>query len=236
MQADTWRTLRTRVNFLALRLHRGQRRGARAREAAPAAARAPQYLDGGDATKRWALVAACLLGAAALPGCAGYYYGEKYGPTLGTTVDAMLRSDLVEASYRATDALLKTVALDPTQPVVVTTLVNVERPSESSRLGRIVAEQIAGRMVQHGVLVTEMTLRDASVVPRDQGELLLPRPLRDAVRTQGAQTAVVGSYAVSARQLYISLKLIGPPGNAVLAAHDYAVPMDEDVRAMLAAP
>lgn len=180
-------------------------------------------------------MAACLLGAAALPGCAGYYYGEKYGPTLGTTVDAMLRSDLVEASYRATDALLKTVALDPTQPVVVTTLVNVERPSESSRLGRIVAEQIAGRMVQHGVLVTEMTLRDASVVPRDQGELLRPHPLREAVRTQGARTAVVGTYAVSARQLYISLKLIGPPGNAVLAAHDYVVPLDEDVRALLAA-
>ncbi len=185
--------------------------------------------------KRWALMAACLLSAAALPGCAGYYYGEKYGPTLGTAVDAMLRGDLVETSYRATDALLKTVVLDPAQPVVVGTLVNVDRPSESSRLGRIVAGQIAGRMVQRGVLVTEMALRDAPAVPRDQGELLLPRVLRDAFRTQGAKAAVVGTYAVSARQLYVSLKLIGPPGDAVLAAHDYAVPMDEDVRALLAA-
>ncbi len=185
--------------------------------------------------QRSMLVAACLLGAATLPGCAGYYYGEKYGPTLGTTMDAMLRSDLVETSYRATDALLKTVTLDPTQPVVVAMLVNVDRPSDSSRLGRIVAEQIAGRMVQRGVLVTEMTSRDAPVLPRDQGELLLPRALREAVRTQGAQAAVVGTYAVSARQLYVSLKLIGPPGNAVLAAHDYVVPLDEDVRALLAA-
>ncbi|MBU4424773.1 MULTISPECIES: FlgO family outer membrane protein [unclassified Acidovorax] len=185
--------------------------------------------------QRWMFVAACLLGAAALPGCAGYYYGEKYGPTLGTTVDAMRHGNLVEASYRATDALLKTAALDPAQPVVVATLVNVDRPSESSRLGRIVAEQIAGRMVQRGVLVTRMALRDAPAAPRDQGELLLPRALREVVRTQGAQAAVAGTYAVSARQLYISLKLISPPGNAVLAAHDYAVPLDEDVRALLAA-
>jgi len=231
MQAETWRSLRARMNFLTLGLDRERRRGAPSRSAAPAAARAALYLHGGGAMQRSMLVAACLLGAATLPGCAGYYYGEKYGPTLGTTVDAMLRSDLVETSYRATDALLKTVALDPAQPVVVATLMNVDRPSESSRLGRIVAEQIAGRMVQRGVLVTEMASLDAPVVPRDQGELLLPQ----AVRTQGAQAAVMGTYAVSARQLYVSLKLIGPPGNAVLAAHDYVVPMDEDVRALLAA-
>lgn len=235
MQADTWRSMRTRVNFLALGLHQGRRRDAPSGEAAPAAARAARYLHGGDAMKRCVLLAACLLGAAALPGCAGYYYGEKYGPTLGTTVDAMLRGNLVEASYRATDALLQTVVLDPAQPVVVATLVNVDRPSGSSRLGRIVAEQIAGRMVQRGVLVAEMTLRDAPVVPRDQGEPLPSRALREAVRAQGAQAVVVGTYAVSARQLYISLKLIGAPGHAVLAAHDYAVPIDEDVRALLAA-
>jgi len=227
--------MRTRVNFLALGFRRERRPRVPSREAAPAAARAALFLHGGEAMQRWTLVAACLLGAAALPGCAGYYYGEKYGPTLGTTVDAMLRSDLVETSYRATDALLKTVALDPAQPVVVATLVNVDRPSESSRLGRIVAEQIAGRMVQRGVLVTEMTSREAPVVPRDQGDVLLPRALREALRTQGAQAAVVGAYAVSARQLYVSLKLIGAPGNAVLAAHDYAVPLDEDLRALLAA-
>lgn len=180
--------------------------------------------------KRGMLVAACLLGAAALSGCAGYYYGEKYGPTLGT----MLRPNLVEASYRATDALLQAVALDPAQPVLVATLVNVDRLSESSRLGRIVAEQIAGRMVQRGLRVTELKLRETLAMRRDQGELLLSRELREVGQAHGAQAVVVGTYAVSARQLYISLKLVNPLGNAVVAAHDYAVPMDDDVRSLLA--
>lgn len=176
------------------------------------------------------LLAACLLGAAALPGCAGYYYGEKYGATLETLV----RSDMVQASYRATDALLQSVALDPRQPVLVATLVNVDRLSESSRLGRIVSEQIAGRMVQRGVRVTELKMRETLAMQRDQGELLLSRELREVGQAQDAQAVVVGTYAVSARQVYVSLKLVHPQGNAVVAAHDYVLPMDDDVRALLA--
>ena len=45
----------------------------------------------------------------------------------------------------------------------------------------------------------------------------------------------MGTYAVSARQVYVSLKLVLPEGNAVVAAHNYAVPLDDDVRSLLAA-
>jgi len=198
-----------------------------AAEAAPG-----RYL--GDTTKRWVWVAACVLGAAALPGCAGYYYGEKYGPTFGTTVDAMLRSNLVEDSHRATDALLQKWALDPQQPVLVTTLVNVDQRSEPSQLGLIVAEQIAGRLVQRGLRVTALKWHEPlAVQQRHPGELLLPREWHEVARADDAQAVVVGTYAVSARQLYISLKLVSPAGNAVVAAHDYVVPMDDDVRVLL---
>jgi hypothetical protein len=44
----------------------------------------------------------------------------------------------------------------------------------------------------------------------------------------------VGTYAVSTSVVYISLKLVNPVGNTVVAAHNYAVPMDENVRALLA--
>jgi TolB-like protein len=181
--------------------------------------------------KRRQVLTAGLLALATLPGCAGYYYGEKYGPTLGSA----LRGDLVDASYRATDALLQTVALDPSHPVLVATLVNVDRLAESSRLGRAVAEQIAGRLVQRGIRVTEPKLRETLAMRPDQGELLLSRELRDVSQAHDAQAVVVGTYAVSARQVYISLKLVHPQGNLVVAAHDYALPLDDDVRALLMA-
>ena len=66
-----------------------------------------------------------------------------------------------------------------------------------------------------------------------QGELLLSREAREVSQAQNAQAVVVGTYAVSATVLYISLKLVSPVGNTVLAAHNYALPVDDNVRALL---
>ena len=132
------------------------------------------------------------------------------------------------------DALLANAPLDAQHPVMVATLVHVDRLSESSRLGRIFSEQIAGRMVQRGVRVVELKLRDSVALQRDQGELLLSREVREVSQSHDAQAVVVGTYAASASALYISLKLVTPVGNTVVAAHNYAVPMDENVRVLLA--
>ncbi len=177
-------------------------------------------------TGLWLAAAVATLG---LQGCAsvvnGYYYGDR---SVGFS-----RVDLIEVNERATDALLLNAPLDASQPVLVATLVNVDRLAESSRLGRMFAEQIAGRMVQRGLRVTEVKLRENLVLHRDQGELLLSREVREVSQAQNAQAVVVGTYAVSASALYITLKLVNPVGNTVVAAHNYAVPVDENVRALL---
>lgn len=177
------------------------------------------------------LTALLLAATTALTGCAGYYYGDAYGPTLGS----MVRGNLVDSSHSAADRLLQDTSMDPRQPLLVATLVNVDRLGESSRFGRIVSEQITGRMAQRGVRVVELKLRDSVVMHREQGELLLSRELREVSQAHQAQAVVVGTYAVSARQVYVSLKLVLPEGNAVVAAHNYAVPLDDDVRSLLAA-
>ena len=168
--------------------------------------------------------AAALIG---LTGRSSFYYGDKPGATWFPT-------DLIETNHRAVDALLANAPLDAQHPVMVATLVQVDRLSESSRLGRIFSEQIAGRMVQRGVRVVELKLRDSVALQRDQGELLLSREVREVSQSHDAQAVVVGTYAASASALYISLKLVTPVGNTVVAAHNYAVPMDENVRVLLA--
>lgn len=178
---------------------------------------------------------ACWTGAAlaiaGLQGCEtvspmhSYYYGDRPGAA---------RSNLIEVNERAADALLQTVPLDASKPVLVATLVQVDRLSESSRLGRMFSEQIAARLVQRGLRVTEVKLRDSLLLARDQGELLLSREVREVSQAQDAQAVVVGTYAVSSTVVYINLKLVNPVGNTVVAAHNYAVPMDENVRVLLA--
>lgn len=167
------------------------------------------------------------LGAGLLQGCSSFYYGEKPGAVWFPT-------NLIEANHRAADALLLNAPLDGQHPIMVATLVNVDRLTESSRLGRIFSEQIAGRLVQRGLKVVELKLRDSVALQRDQGELLLSREVREVSQSHDAQAVVVGTYAASATALYISLKLVTPTGNAVVAAHDYSVPMEENVRVLLA--
>ncbi|MDD2608685.1 MAG: FlgO family outer membrane protein [Giesbergeria sp.] len=173
--------------------------------------------------KRRTATLALLAAALALPGCARYYYGDA----------AHVRADLVESNAQAIDILLKNTALDPARPLLVATLVSVDRLGESSRLGRTLSEQLAGQLVQRGVLVVEPRLRDNLVMLPSQGELLLSRELHEVSQRHDAQAVLIGTYAVSQRAVYVSLKLVHPVGNLVVAAADYTLPMDDNVRALL---
>lgn len=164
-------------------------------------------------------------------GCASYYYGDSAGGAHGS---GSPRTSLIAANHHAADMLLQGASLEREHAVLVATLVNVDRLHESSRLGRMFSEQIAGRLVQRGLSVTELKMRESVAMQREEGELLLSRELRDVSRAHDAQAVVVGTYAVSASLLYVSIKLVKPDGNLVVAAHNYAVPMDENVRALLA--
>ncbi|WP_312843082.1 FlgO family outer membrane protein [Diaphorobacter nitroreducens] len=175
--------------------------------------------------QRRVLLAAVLTASAlALPGCARYYYGAA------VSSDPV---DLMASNHGAADALLLQVPLDPDTPVLVATVVQLDRLDESSRLGRLVAEQLAGRLAQRGLRVTELRMRETLAMRPGQGELLLSRHAQEVARAQAAQAVLVGTYAVAPQAVYVSLKLVGA-GNAVLAAHDYALPMDANVRGLLA--
>ena len=97
------------------------------------------------------------------------------------------------------------------------------------------SEQIAGRLVQRGVRVSEVRLREGLVLQPGQGELLLSREAYEVSQVQQAHAVVVGTYAASPRQVYVNLKIVVPEGNRVLAAHNYALPMNEELRALLMA-
>jgi TolB-like protein len=63
--------------------------------------------------------------------------------------------------------------------------------------------------------------------------LLLSREVQDISQTQSAQAVIVGTYTSSGKMLYLSLKLVVPEGNVVLAAHDYAMPIDTNIKGLL---
>jgi TolB-like protein len=170
---------------------------------------------------------AALLACGALGGCARYYYGEH------AVRDP---ADLVVLHHGAADALLQQVALDPAQPVLVATVVQLDRLDASSRLGRLVSEQVAGRLAQRGLRVTELRLRETLALRPLQGELLLSREIKDIARNHNAALVLVGTYSAAAKYTYVSLKLVRTDDSRIVRSHDYALPNNIDIQRLLGAP
>lgn len=173
--------------------------------------------------KKQIAIAATLL-LALVSGCAS-----------GPTYEAAENSRFIQANYTGVESLLASskYALDKDLPIVVATLVNVDVLTESSRFGRALSEQIGSRFTKLGYAVVELKLRENVFVKQSEGEFLLSREVKDISRNHKAQAVVVGTYAEGRDYVYVHLKLIGIHDNLVMAAHDYVLPLDSNVKSLL---
>lgn len=170
--------------------------------------------------KKFILISAIVLATASLSACQ-------------TLPDKSVQTDLIDTNYKAVDALLQGVTLNSDQPLLVATLVNVNELTESSSLGRLFSEQISARLAKRGLQVKELKLRDNLFIKQSEGELMLSREVTEVSRSHKAQAVLVGTYAVSPNMVYINIKIVNPNGNVVISAHDYAMPVDTNIRGLL---
>jgi TolB-like protein len=140
---------------------------------------------------------------------------------------------LIQLNHQAADALLQGVSLDPRQPVLIATLVDLEDLERSSRWGRLASEHLAARLANRGVRVKELKLRNQIFMAQASGALLLSREVTELSLEHDAQAVVVGTYTVGGDTVYVSLKLIRPEGNTVMSAHDYSFALGERNRALM---
>jgi len=143
---------------------------------------------------------------------------------------------LVSANHAAVDQLLASLmpprGFNKSQPIIVATLVNVDNLN-GSRLGRVLSEQIATRLTMKGFSVIELKLRDNIFINEKEGELLLSRKIKDISLNHNAQAVVVGTYAESSGYVYVTVKMVDSTDGQVMAAHDYALPLDANIRSLL---
>lgn len=118
-------------------------------------------------------------------------------------------------------------------PLIVATLVNIDQLEQSSTLGRLISEQLSSRLAQMGYGVVELKVRNGVYMKRNEGEFMLTREIKEVASAHRAQAIVVGTYAESAMLIYVSLKLVDPARSMILAAYDYALPMDRQIRSLL---
>lgn len=141
----------------------------------------------------------------------------------------------IETNYRNTDLLIGQTAqnLSNKQPLIMTTLVSIDKLERSSTLGRLISEQVSGRLTQRGYTMSEVKLRSNLYIKQDQGEFMLTREIKELAANQDAQAVVVGTYATSQQLVFVNLKIIQPMSGSVMASVDYALPLDGNMRALL---
>lgn len=160
-------------------------------------------------------------------------------PTYEQAASNMFRT----TNYSAADGLLRSYVgpayssnkdTSPSgAPFVVATLVNVDQLEQSSTLGRAISEQISSRLTQSGHKVIDLKVSNSVYMRKSEGEFLLTREIKEVAANYRAQAVIVGTYAVSASFVHITLKLVDPANSTILSAHDYSLPLDNEVKSML---
>ncbi|MFW5993439.1 MAG: FlgO family outer membrane protein [Desulfohalobiaceae bacterium] len=139
--------------------------------------------------------------------------------------------NIVQANNEAVDELLGScnIFLDQKEPLIVTTLVDIDDLNRSSTLGRMSSEMISNRLVQHGYQVKEVKMGEDIFVDKAQGEFILSRELKKIGQEHEVQGFIVGTYAVSDQrlryfkpQVAVSLRLVDVE-NIVGCSHNYTI-------------
>lgn len=141
----------------------------------------------------------------------------------------------VQANYRGADMVVNMLrAQGYSGPLMVASFASVDNLQHTSRLGRSLSEQYGSRLAQAGMNVIEVRLRETIFVSNaNQGEFLLSREAREISANHKAAAVVTGTYADAGDYIYVTVKAIDLPTNRVIASHDYALPGNGTVRAML---
>lgn len=176
-----------------------------------------------------------------LVGCTTYEESSKFkAPLIGVDGGRHSQSSMLFAkkTYDAVDNLIERsqVSLEKDQPIVVASVVNVSDLEKSSSLGRMMTEQIAGRVVQRGYEVIEPKFRNTFAINKS-GEQILSRNPDMLKQFQTVQAVISGTYAAGRDSVHVNLKLIEPKNGRVLSASDFVIPASDwifpDARVLL---
>jgi len=142
---------------------------------------------------------------------------------------------LPEVCYSAVDSLLRQHPhITDTDRIIVTTPVDLNGVSRTSMFGRQAMECLASRLTQKNRDVVHLTVREGAIVINQAGQFLLSRDVQDLAWDWNARSVLVGTYGVTEGNIYLSLKLVSTVDNATLAAVDKVIPLDEELRFMVA--
>lgn len=158
--------------------------------------------------------------------------GTRLEGLLGGDVNLVKLGDKV-ADKLSTQSFPPLFPRQPEKPVLVATLVNNNNLADTSNFGRTLQNHIATGLVARGYAVKEMKLRHDLLVQAQRGEFMLSRHLSDLVTKQRAQAVVIGTYSMSNRVMYLSVRLVSPENRTIRSSYEDKLYLDENTLRLL---
>ncbi|WP_306546301.1 FlgO family outer membrane protein [Desulfobulbus sp.] len=171
-------------------------------------------------------VLACLFTLLAASGCSELN-GTRLEPVLGGDVNLVELGDKV-ADTLISQTLPPLIAQQADQPILVTTLVNNDKLNDTSSFGRSFQNNIAAGFVSRGFAVKEIKLRRDLLVELHKGEFMLTRNLPEMAGAQRAQAVVVGTYTLTNRVMYLSVRLVSTANQSIRSVYEDKLYLDDN--------
>lgn len=145
---------------------------------------------------------------------------------------------LVEAAFDAADDLnwnVDRTLLPVDSPVYVTRFVNIENPADRSPFGKVVSEQVAVGLFQHGWLIADGAPPENPVEKFDkQAEEHEDEGLMLREKEYNLQPSLlVGNFEVGDGSVLVHARVVRLRDHLVAAAHAWSLPMNQRVRDLL---
>jgi TolB-like protein len=171
---------------------------------------------------------------------ASFAWGEHNTPQSTATPNVLGppgdKTDLGDLIYVAAQTLVERAGvLAKDRPVVVTTMVSINDFSKSSTFGRLASQLISDRINQRGYAVRDLNYTGALSIRQETGELVLSRDASRISAEINAQAVVAGTYAVSGREIYLSIRLIEADDGMLLSSADVVIPLDHNTEPLVLA-
>jgi TolB-like protein len=117
--------------------------------------------------------------------------------------------------------------------MIAASFVDINNLNSSSTFGRMATQQLVSQFTLEGYTFVEVLLRNSLYIDNRQGEFLLSRELNEISTTHDAPIVLVGTYATTDSNVFVTARLIRTTDNVIIASYDYAVPHTRDMRDLL---
>ncbi|MCD6430055.1 MAG: hypothetical protein J7L57_02420 [Deltaproteobacteria bacterium] len=132
------------------------------------------------------------------------------------------------------DRLIQKIPLNIERPVVlvVTTFVQLDDFSKTSRFGMLMAEQLLSRLAGRGFLLRETRMKDIFYQSPD-GEFVLSREFSKVAQELDARLVLLGTYLEARDHILVNTRLVDFQKQAVIASYDCQLLKTPDIVELL---